>query len=67
MLVGGDGELASTVEQPLIFLILFNTRRLVVVELSGPPLVNTVPQDAHGQEERIFVTTRITNSCIHKF
>ena len=67
VLVGGNGELTCTVEQPLILLILVNIVRRVVVELSGPPLMHTVPQDTHGQKEGVLVTTRITNSCINKF
>ena len=61
VLVGGDSELTCTVEQPLVLIILLNIIRSVLVELSGPPLVHTVPQNTHGQQEGILITTRITN------
>ena len=47
VLVGGNGELASSVEDPLVFFV-----KCVIeccrVELSCPKLVNTEPQDSHG-------------------
>ena len=43
VLVRGDGELTCTVEQPLVLIVLFDPSRPVVVELPGPPLMNTVP------------------------
>ena len=66
VLVGGDGELTCTVKQPLIFLVLLNAHGCMVVELSGPPLMDTVPQDTHGQQEGVLITTRISNSYIKK-
>ena len=62
VLVGGDGELTGTVEQPLVLFILFNVSRSVVIELSSPPLMYTVPQNTHSQQEGILVTTRVSNS-----
>ena len=47
VLVGGDGELTGTVEQPLVLFVLFNVRS-VVIELSSPPLMYTVPQNTHS-------------------
>jgi len=58
VLVSGNGELTSTVEQPLVF---FFSVREVGKQLLGPELVDTEPQDSHGEEERVFITTRVAD------
>ena len=63
VLVSSDGELASTVEQPLVLFKLLNLKCLVgCMELSCPELMHTEPQDSHGQQERVLITTRVSNS-----
>ena len=71
VLVGGNGELTGSIEQPLIVLPLVCVKIqsaivsvvIIVVDQSpGPPVVDTEPQDTHGEQERILVTTWITNS-----
>ena len=61
VLVCSDGELASTVEQPLVFL---STVGKSASKLPCPELVHTEPQDSHGEKESIFVSTRVSNGWI---
>ena len=66
VLVGGDGELSSAIEQPLIFTkfwILKYSIFVSFIELPSPPLVNTVPQYAHTEKERVLISTWISNNC----
>lgn len=66
VLVGGDGELSSAIEQPLIFTkfwILKYSISVGFIELPSPPLVNTVPQYAHTEQERVLISTWISNNC----
>lgn len=65
-LVGGDGKLSSTVEQPLVFTkfcIFIYSISVSFIELPSPPLVNTVPQYAHTEQERVLISTWISNNC----
>ncbi len=65
VLVGGNGELASTVEQPLVF--LGQPWGLAVSTKSPcPVLVDSVPQDSESEKKRVFITTGVTNSCDRK-
>ncbi len=62
VLVGGDGELASTVEQPLVFFIQWVNFSCSCSQSPCPHLMDTVPQDSHGEKERILITTGIADS-----
>ena len=62
-LVCGGGELASTVEQPLVFV---STVGKSGSKLSCPELVHTEPQDSHREKERILIPTRVSNGCIYR-
>ena len=65
MLIGGDGELTSTVEQPFVFLSFFRKSTIIIhvsiIQLPCPVLMHTEPQDTHGEEKRVLVTTRVAN------
>ncbi len=69
MLVGGNRELTSSVEEPLV---LFELRLIGMChvadspQLLGPVLVDTKPQNAHSEEEGVLISTRITNGCKEK-
>ena len=65
VLVGGDGELPSTVEHPLVILIELSVLILhqILSNFPRPVLMHTEPQDTHGEKEGILITSRISNSC----
>ena len=65
VLVGGDGELTSSVKHPLVILIELTVLILQQIpsNFPRPVLMHTEPQDTHGKEERILITSRISNSC----
>ena len=64
VLIGGNGELAGTVKYKLVFFCYLFMVFIYIScsELPGPILMYTEPQDAHSEEKRVLVTTRVTNS-----
>ena len=68
VLVGSNSQLSSTIVKP--FVLFINTRVFtspdelfsIFLQLSGPVVMDSEPEDSHGQQERIFITTRISNS-----
>ena len=48
VLMGGDGELTGTVEQPLILFVDPTHTSESVLEYFGPVIVDSEPQNTHG-------------------
>ena len=60
VLVSSNGELAGTVEQPLVFFRQHH-RNSSFTQSPCPKLMHSEPQDTHSEEERVFITTGIAN------
>ena len=63
VLVCGYSQLTSTIVKP--FILFVNTRFFkcftILLQLLSPVIVNSEPEDSHGQQERVFISTRISD------
>ena len=63
VLVCGYSQLTSTIIKP--FILFVNTRFFkcftILLQLLSPVIVNSEPEDSHSQQERVLISTRISD------
>ena len=67
VLVGSDSQHTGTIVKPFVLFInttLFFSEVVftILIQPLGPEVVYSEPEDAHGEQKRILIPTRVSNS-----